>query len=203
MYWQPVWGKEKATCSLPHLYNERCGGKIRFSPPPPISVAEDWPTPGLRRDRHDGDGQGDGRIQGYRGGGDGQSNRGYIFGRPRGRKLASHLVSHIISSHCTTNYTLYSYNLFISLTLSETPCGSGQLHGSSQPGSIISPHPLARLFEPEPLFLTNSFWNAVRGVAECCHCAFYPLAPLFHHKWCPNADSGLESWVQNGGKVPY
>jgi len=32
---------------------------------------------------------------------------------------------------------------------------------------IIPSHPLPMLLEPEPLFLTNPFWNAVRGAAEC------------------------------------
>jgi len=70
------------------------------------------------------------------------------------------------SSYHTMNYTVYHSHLLISLALCETPCVSVQLRGSSQPGSIIPSHPLPTLLEPEPLNLTKSFWNAVRGVAE-------------------------------------
>jgi len=49
---------------------------------------------------------------------------------------ASHLVSHIISSYRTVNYTLYHSRLFISVAPSETLCGDTQLSGFSQPGSI-------------------------------------------------------------------
>jgi len=62
-----------------------CGGKIRFSPPPPINLAEDSATAGVQRYRDDGDRLGDGGVRGYRGGGDGLSDGGYIFGRPQGR----------------------------------------------------------------------------------------------------------------------
>jgi len=78
----------------------------------------DWASPGVRRYRVSGDGRSDGE---------------YIFRRPRAR----YHVSHIISYHYSTNYTLYLSHLLISLALSGTPCGSTQLHGSSQPGSII------------------------------------------------------------------
>jgi len=65
-----------------------------------------------------------------------------------------------------------------------------QLRGSSRPGSIISSHPLPTpLLEPEPLFLTNSPWNAARGAAECWWWALCLLAPPFHHnalKYTPN-----------------
>jgi hypothetical protein len=83
--------------------------------------------------------------------------------------------------------TLHLSHLLISLALSETSCGSAQLRGSSQPGSIISSHPLPTLLEPEPLFLTNSFLDAARGAAECRRWALCPLALPFHHKWSPNA----------------
>jgi len=36
--------------------------------------------------------------------------------------------------------------------------GSTQLHGFSQPDSIISSHPLPTLLKPELCFLTNSVW---------------------------------------------
>jgi len=65
------------------------------------------------------------------------------------------------------NYTLCLSNLLISLTLSETLCGSTQLHVTSQPGSIIPLHPVPTLLEPEPLCLTKSFWTVVSGAAEC------------------------------------
>jgi len=61
----------------------------------------------------------------------------------------------IISSHYTTNYTLYLSHLLISLVLPWIR-RSMQLRGSSGPGSIISSHPLPKLLEPEPLCLTNS-----------------------------------------------
>jgi len=64
-------------------------------------------------------------------------------------------------------YTLYHSHLLSSLALSETPCGSMQLLESSQPGGVIPSHTLPALLEPEPLILMNSFWNAVRGAAEC------------------------------------
>ena len=86
---------------------------------------------------------------------------GSIYSGDPGVDSLHHLVSHIISSHYTTNYTIYLSHLLIALALSKTPCGS------SQPGSIIPSHPLPMLLEPEPLFLTNSFGNAVRGAAEC------------------------------------
>jgi hypothetical protein len=54
---------------------------------------------------------------------------------------ASYLISHIITCHCTTNHTLYMSHVFISVTLSENPCGSTQWCGSSQPvGNILSHH---------------------------------------------------------------
>jgi len=78
-----------------------------------------------------------------------------------------HCILDLISSfYHTMNYTLHHSHHLISLALSDTPCGSVQLRGSSQPGSIIPSHSLPTLLEPEPLYLTNSFWNAVRGVAE-------------------------------------
>jgi len=65
------------------------------------------------------------------------------------------ISSCIISSHYTTNYTLYLSHLLISLVLPGIR-RSTQLRGSSGPGSIKSSHPLPTLLEPEPLFLTNS-----------------------------------------------
>jgi hypothetical protein len=74
---------------------------------------------------------------------------------------------HLVCSSHTTNYTLHLLHRVISLALSESACGSAQLFGSSLPGSIKPSHPLTPLLEPEPLLLTNSVWNAVRGAAEC------------------------------------
>jgi len=65
---------------------------------------------------------------------------------------------HLISSHYTTNYTLNHSHLFISLTLSETLCGSTQMSGFSQPGTIIRSPPLSMLLESELVFLANSIW---------------------------------------------
>jgi hypothetical protein len=96
--------------------------------------------------------------------------------------LASRLVtSHLISSYHTTIDRLHLSHLLISLALSETSCGSAQLRGSSQLGSIISSHHLPTLLEPEPLFLTNSFVDAARGAAECRRWALCRLASPFHH----------------------
>ena len=92
---------------------------------------------------------------------------GSIHSGDPGVDILHHLVSDIITSHYTTNYTLYLSHHFIALALSETPCGSTHLRGSSQPGSIIPSHPHSTHLEPEPLFLTNSIGNAVRGAAEC------------------------------------
>jgi hypothetical protein len=97
-----------------------------------------------------------------------------------------HLVSRLISSHLipcyhTTIDTLHLSHLLISLALSEASCGSAQLRGSSQPGSIIPSHPLPTLLEPELLFLTNSFLDAARGAAECRRWTLCPLASPFHH----------------------
>ena len=79
-----------------------------------------------------------------------------------------HLIMsfHQMSSYHAPNSTLYLSHRSSSLSLSETPRGSPQLGGSSQPGSIICSHSLPTLLEPEPLFLTNNFWKAARGVAE-------------------------------------
>ena len=79
------------------------------------------------------------------------------------------------------NSTLYSSHSLISLAPSETPCGPAQLRGSLQPCSIISSYPLPTLLQPERLFLTSSFWNAVRGAAEYWRWAFCSVAPPFHH----------------------
>ena len=83
--------------------------------------------------------------------------------------LVSHIISHyhISSSYHTTNYTLHVSHLLIPLALSETPCGSAQMRGSSQPGIMIPSYPLPTLLEPARLILTNPFWNAVKGAAEC------------------------------------
>jgi len=59
-----------------------CGGKIRSSPPLPLSLAEDWATAGVWRYRYDGDGQRNGGVREYRGSWDGQSDGEYIFGKP-------------------------------------------------------------------------------------------------------------------------
>jgi len=91
---------------------------------------------------------------------------GDIYSGDPGVDSMHRILDLISSSYHTTNYTLQLSHLMISLALSETPCGSTQLRGSSQLGSIIPSHTLPTLLKPEPLFLTNSFWNAVRGAAE-------------------------------------
>jgi hypothetical protein len=114
-----------------------------------------------------------------------------------------HLVSRLVSSHLIPSYhttidTLHLSHLLISLALSETSCGSAQLRGSSQPGSIISSHPLPTLLEPEPLFLTNSFLDAARGAAECRRWTLCPLASPFHHNaqiWIATGNG----WMTGGG----
>jgi hypothetical protein len=99
-----------------------------------------------------------------------------------------HLVSHLIPSYHTTIDTLHLSHLLTSLALSETSCGSAQLRGSAQPGSTISSHPLPTLLEPDPLFLTSSFLDAVRGAVDCRRWTLCLLASPFNHKWSPNAD---------------
>jgi len=108
-------------------------------------------------------------------------------GDPGVDRLSSHLVSQlashlIISSHLIIQRITHS---IVPSIWSHSYCprfrGSTQLLGSSQPRSIISSHPLPMLLEPEPLFLTNSFWNAARGAAECWWWALCLLAPPFHH----------------------
>ena len=162
----------------------RCGVKISFSPPLPLSLAEDWATAGVRRYRDDGDGlpnvgggryrdDGDGQgtrgIRRYRGNSNILSDWGYLFGRPLGTELRIvYLVWYdLISSHHTPNYTLHLSHLLISLAVAESPCWSMQLRGSSQLGSIIRSHPLLTLPKPELLFITNFFWRAARGAVEC------------------------------------
>jgi hypothetical protein len=96
----------------------------------------------------------------------------------------SHLIQRITHSICSQ----------LSLALSGIPCGSAQLRGSSWPGSIIPSHPLPTLLEPEPLFLTNSFWNAARGAAECWWWALCLLAPPFHHNAILRRRSETSFW---------
>lgn len=72
-----------------------------------------------------------------------------------GDSRVDRLPYHPISSYHTRNYALHLSHYLISLALSGTPCGSTQLHGSSQPGSIIPFHPLCTLLNRDPLFLTN------------------------------------------------
>ena len=124
---------------------------------------------GGRRYRDDGDGLGNGGVRRSMGNRDWLSNWGDIFGRLRGRehRILYLIWYHLISSYHTTNYTLHLAHPLISLALSETPCGSTQLRGTSQPGTIIASHPLPTLLEPELLYPTNVFWNAARGGAEC------------------------------------
>jgi len=66
-------------------FTARCGGKIDFSPSPPLSLSEDRATVGVWRYRADGDGLGDGGRMRYRGPGEGSSDGEYTFGRTRGR----------------------------------------------------------------------------------------------------------------------
>jgi len=89
------------------------------------------------------------------------------WGNPRVDRGGLHLVSHLIPSYHTTNYTLHFSHLLISLALAETLCGSTQLGGSLQPGCIITSYPLPTPLEPELVFLTNSCWKATRGASEC------------------------------------
>jgi len=76
-------------------------------------------------------------------------------GDPGVDRPTSHLISHLVPSYHTTNSTHYLSHLLISLVLSGSH-RSTQLRDSLRPGGIISYHPLPMLFEPEPLFLTNS-----------------------------------------------
>jgi len=95
--------------------------------------------------------------------------------------IASSITSDIISSHYTTNYTLYHSHLLISLAISETQCGCTQLSESWQPWRIIPCHPRPMLLESRPFLLTNSFSWAVSDVAEWWWWALCLPAPLFHH----------------------
>jgi hypothetical protein len=78
-----------------------------------------------------------------------------------------HRILYLVSSH-TMNDTLNNSRLLIAIALSQTPYESAQFRGSSLRGSFIPSHPqpLPTLLEPEPLFLTNAFWNAVRAAVE-------------------------------------
>jgi len=62
-----------------------CGRKIHFSPPPTLSLAEDWAIAGGRRYRVYGDRLGDRGVRRYRGSAEGWSYREFIFGRLWGR----------------------------------------------------------------------------------------------------------------------
>lgn len=96
---------------------------------------------------------------------------GSIYSGGSGADRSYHVLcsesSHNITSHCTTNHRLYVAYLLISVALAETPCGSMELRGSPKPGGIISLLPLPTLLKPERLFSMKSFWNAMRGAAEC------------------------------------
>jgi hypothetical protein len=70
----------------------------------------------------------------------------------------------IISSHLILLYNELHTLSFSSFDLTRS---STRFRRFSRPGSIISSHLLPMLLEPEPLFLTNSFWNAARGAVEC------------------------------------
>jgi len=59
--------------------------EMPFSPPPWLSLAEDWAMAGVWRFRDDGDGLGARGGGRYRGNEDGWSHGEYIFGRPQGR----------------------------------------------------------------------------------------------------------------------
>ena len=76
---------EEERCASHTRLGRSCDWKICFSPPPPISLAEDSATAGVQRDRDDGDGLGNSGVEGYRGGRDGWSDGGYILERPWGR----------------------------------------------------------------------------------------------------------------------
>jgi len=74
----------------------------------------------------------------------------------------SQLASHLVSSHLTSSYHIQITHSIVPSLRSDSFCprshGSTQLHASSRPGSIFPSYPLPMLLEPEPLFLTNSFW---------------------------------------------
>jgi hypothetical protein len=55
---------EEEKCASHKGPGRSCGGKIRFSPPPPLRVAKDCATAGLRRYRDDGDRLGDRGVRG-------------------------------------------------------------------------------------------------------------------------------------------
>jgi len=75
---------EEERCDSHRGPGRSCGGKIRFSPPPPVSSAEASAVAGVRRYMDDRDAQGDEGGQRYLGNGDGWSDGEYLFRRPRG-----------------------------------------------------------------------------------------------------------------------
>ena len=74
-------------------------------------------------------------------------------------------MGYLIDSHPIPHHLIIiqriTHSIFLMLS-SHSLCvifrGSTQLRGSSQPGSIILPHPLSRILRPEPLFSPNSLW---------------------------------------------
>jgi len=99
-----------------------------------------------------------------------------------------------IDSHPVPHYLIIIQRIthsIISIHWSHLLCarfrGSTQLCGSSQPGSIISSHPLSTLLEPEPLILTNSLWmvqEVQRSVDDELSafwlCCFTPPVGIIH-----------------------
>jgi len=120
-------------------------------------------------------------------------------------QLSLHIVIQLVDNNsvATTHYSFIDiiqritptiFPIFWFHLLGPRFRGLTQLRGSLRLGSIISSHPLPTLLEPQLLFRTNSYWNAVRGVAECWW-ALCLQAPLVHY----NA-SRLIPEVQRRGK---
>ena len=108
----------------PHWY-----GKICLSPPPPLSLAEDWATSGVQWYRDDGDELGDGALRSYRG------NSSY---------------------HCTRIIHSIFPNLSSHMLFPRFP-QSTKLCGSWQPGGIIPIQPVPMLPGSELIYFTNSW----------------------------------------------
>jgi len=125
-------------------------------------------------------------------------------GAPGVIRLWAYLVSyHLITERISHSLDLifWSQSLFLSF------CWFSQLC------SILSSHPLPMLLEPDPLFLTNSYWKSTRGAPEWWWWAPCYRAQPFHHTGRPQAGGMWEAvcgrwsvahgrWMMAGGGRP-
>jgi len=186
----------------------RCGGKICFSPPQPLSSTEDWAMAGVRWYRDNGDGLGDG---GVRGSGVAEMDRvtGVTYSVDPGVDSLHHIL-YLVSHH------LISYHLIIP-RLTHSIFRSFWSH-SLFPRLHLDPHncvdPRSRVVSDLlTLFLRSSSQNRSLSLIpfwmprEVRRSVDTGLSVLSLRRVTTNGAqtriSGSESWVRNGGKDPY